>query len=145
MAEHAQGEGRPLLVEMPIEVKTYDIDYFNHVNNAVYMRWLEDMRLRFLQSHFPLQDQFEQGLVPIMTSIEIHYKRGISLFDQPTGHIWLADLSNAIFTLGAEIAVDGAVTTVATQCGIFADVNTMKPLRIPAELRLRWEEIRATP
>jgi acyl-CoA thioesterase FadM len=35
---------RPLLVELPIVVKTYDIDFANIVHNRVYIRWLEDLR-----------------------------------------------------------------------------------------------------
>jgi len=42
-------EGRkPLLVSLDIRVQTYDIDFAGHVNNQVYVRWLEDLRMEML-------------------------------------------------------------------------------------------------
>jgi len=140
MPRSEQPERRALMIEMPFEVKTYDIDHFGHVNNAVYVRWLEDLRLRFLDVYFPLQQQLEQGFAPIIASTEIHYKKGILLFDKPIGRLWIRHLSRAIFTLGAEITVDGQIATIATQRGVFADLEKMKAIRIPKELRERWED-----
>jgi acyl-CoA thioester hydrolase len=37
---------RCLEIEMPIRVRTYDIDSAGHVSNIVYLRWMEDMRLQ---------------------------------------------------------------------------------------------------
>ena len=36
---------RPLLTEMGITVQPYDIDFAAHVNNVVYVRWIEDLRI----------------------------------------------------------------------------------------------------
>ena len=45
----AQPGKRPLLVTLPHNVQTYDIDFANHVNNQVYVRWLEDLRMELLR------------------------------------------------------------------------------------------------
>ena len=42
----AKLDTRPLLVTLPIRVQTYDIDFASHVNNQVYIRWLEDLPRR---------------------------------------------------------------------------------------------------
>ncbi len=49
--------------------------------------------------------------------------------------MWVKDLSKAIFTLGAEFVVDGDVTTWAVQCGVFADIESMRILRVPDTMR----------
>ena len=53
--------GRPLEVELTIPVRSYDIDFAGIVSNIVYIRWLEDLRLKWLDEHFPLDRQFKQG------------------------------------------------------------------------------------
>ena len=35
---------RPFETEIAFEVKSYDVDYVGYVHNAVYIRWLEDLR-----------------------------------------------------------------------------------------------------
>jgi len=130
---------QPLLVELPFKVKSYDIDHFRHVNNQVYIRWLEDLRHHFMDMYLPFDELLDEGIAPIITSTEIHYKRGIHLFEEPIGYLWVNDLSRAIFTLGAEFRVNGGVTTWAVQRGVFADIESMKILRIPDLLKDRYD------
>ena len=46
---------RPLLIEMDIRVRTYDIDSAGHVSNINYLYWMEDMRLEVMERYFPMQ------------------------------------------------------------------------------------------
>ena len=48
---------RPFLITLPITVKTYDIDYAAIVHNAVYIRWLEDLRTLLLADHYSVEDR----------------------------------------------------------------------------------------
>lgn len=65
---------RPLAVSLPFSVKTYDIDFAGHVSNIVYIRWLEDLRLHFLDVYSLLDQQMAESYVPILTRTEIDYK-----------------------------------------------------------------------
>jgi len=131
---------RPLLVELPIRVKTYDIDFVGHVNNIVYIRWLEDLRLHFLDVHYPLDDVLEAGMVPIIVKTEIHYRQGIMLEDgEVRGRMWMDRAERATFHLAAEFVVGEDVRCTATQRGTFVDLKTMRPLRIPQTLRDGFE------
>ena len=141
MPKYRSPEKKPLLIEMDLPVRSYDIDQFRHVNNQVYIRWLEDMRHRFLDVHLPFKELLDSGRAPIITSTEIHYRQGIHLFDKPMGLMWVSGLSKAIFTLGAEFVVNGEVTTWAKQCGVFADTETMKILRVPDSLREGFQSV----
>jgi len=41
---------RAFEISTPIAIRTYDIDFAGIVSNIVYLRWLEDMRLLWLET-----------------------------------------------------------------------------------------------
>jgi len=45
---------RPFEIQMPFNIRTYDINFAGIVSNIVYHRWLEDMRLDLIEQHLPL-------------------------------------------------------------------------------------------
>ena len=70
----AEGERRPLLIERPIVVRTYDIDFANIVHNIVYFRWLEDLRSEILADVLPIVlDQPWTLYAPSGESVTIAY------------------------------------------------------------------------
>ena len=44
---------------------TYDIDYAHIVHNAVYIRWLEDLRTALISDVYPIQELLADGISPI--------------------------------------------------------------------------------
>ena len=126
---------RPLLTEMGITVQPYDIDLAAHVNNVVYLRWLEDLRLELLRQHCPMRALVEGGMAAVVAETHIRYRKPVRLFDEPVGRIWCPLLGRVTCVLHAEIAVDGLLCTEVTQRVMFVDMNTMKALRTPQELR----------
>ncbi len=132
-------EKRPLLVELPIRVKTYDIDFIGHVNNIVYIRWLEDLRLHFLDAHLPLEELRESGIVPVIVNTEIHYRQGIVLSDRMVrGRIWVRELGRAVFHLSAEFHVGDELRCSASQRGSFINAEKMRPARIPKDFHEKF-------
>lgn len=125
---------------MPISVATFDIDYAGHVSNISYFRWLESMRLRLLEEHFPLQELMDEGYMPVIAASEIKYKKSIKLFDKPVGHMWIESISAATMEFRCEIKVDGMITTVAGHTGLFVSPSTMKPTRLPPKLVQKFKE-----
>ncbi len=135
----SESEIRPLLVELPITVKTYDVDYARIVHNAVYIRWLEDLRLEIMTSHFPPQDQFSDQQSPVLARTEINYHRPLRLFDKAVGRMWVSDLGKARWEVQAEICREEMVAATARQTGYFMDLVKYRPIRIPVELRNKWQ------
>lgn len=132
---------KPLLVEMPIRVKTYDIDFVGHVNNAVYVRWLEDLRLHLLDTYFPLEPMREQGIAPIIVTTNIHYRQGITLSDAHVhARMWVKEFRLASFFLQAEFLVGDEMKCTAEQRGTFVDQEKMKPIRVPRGLADIFDE-----
>lgn len=129
---------RPLELQLSIPVRTYDIDFAGIVNNIVYVRWLEDLRLKFLNEHLPLDKQMEQGYAPVIASTEIEYKRPIKLIDQVIGRLWLSNLGRLKWTVQAEILANNVLAAVATQKGAFVSLENDRPVLIPEELQQKY-------
>lgn len=134
------GAAEPLLVELPIRVKTYDIDFVGHVNNIVYVRWLEDLRLHLLDTHLPLEGLRAEGVVPIIVNTEIHYRQPVVLSDETVlGRMWIRDFGKAVFYLSAEFKVGGQARCTAQQRGTFVSIATQRPVRVPVDLFARFQ------
>ncbi len=126
---------KPLLVELRIRIKTYDVDWVGHVNNIVYVRWLEDLRLELLDTYLPLEPLREQGVAPIIVTTNIHYRKGIALSDHEVlARMWVSELGRATVHLAAEFLVGGELRCSAVQRGAFIDNAKMKAIRIPQGL-----------
>lgn len=132
---------RAFEISTPIAIRTYDIDFANIVSNIVYLRWLEDMRLMWLEDFMPLQPMVERKHGPVLMATHIEYKRPLRMFDPVIGHMWLADLGRTRYTIAAEFTLHGEVTTTATQHGVFVDFTTMRPLPIPEVMRQKFSEV----
>ena len=126
---------KSLEVTLDLPVKTYDIDFAEIVSNIVYLRWLEDLRLKILETYLPLEPLMARGYCPIIASTQIQYKKALKMFDRPVGKMWVAELGRSRCTLQAEIYLNRTVATTATQVGFFISLETMRPIAVPMELK----------
>ncbi len=131
---------RPFGVQQQIVVKTYDIDFIGIVSNIVYIRWLEDLRLRILDDFYPLQDQMKKGFGPVLAHTDIDYKKPIRLFHEVTGSMWMEKLTDRKWILSAEFHANGDLSTTAHQTGVFVDFSTGKPIPTPHELLHQYRQ-----
>ncbi|MBX9257063.1 acyl-CoA thioesterase [Desmonostoc muscorum CCALA 125] len=129
---------RPLEVVLAIPVRTYDIDFVGIVSNIVYIRWLEDLRLKFLDEHWELNQQLEQGYAPVLAGTEIEYKRSIKISDRVIGRLWLSNLGRLKWTVKAEILSNDELAAVATQKGAFISLENGRPIQIPEEFQKKY-------
>jgi acyl-CoA thioester hydrolase len=63
------------MVEVPIRIRWRDVDAYAHVNNAVYLTYLEEARDRWAETTLP-------GTNFVIVRIEIDYRRELSLDDK---------------------------------------------------------------
>jgi acyl-CoA thioester hydrolase len=129
-----------LFVEHDITVGTYDIDFAGHVSNISYLRWLEDMRLMLFDKYFPLKMFLDENKTPVLASTSIQYKRPIRLFDKPHCYMWVSKIGHASMTIAAELRVNGELTTVVEHVGVFIDLATHKPIRVPKIMVEKFEQ-----
>jgi acyl-CoA thioester hydrolase len=124
--------------ELQFKVQTYDIDFAGIVSNQVYIRWLEDLRLELLDTYSPLDRQLADGLVPVLLSTEISYRRALRLFDRPRGRIWMVEVGRVRWILEAAISNNGTVAATARHVCAFVDSSTLRPRPVPRAFQERF-------
>lgn len=107
------------IIEMSFVVNTYDIDVAGHVNNIVYIRWLEDMRTGLLKDNMDLHKLVSENYYPVIMSTKIRYKKQIKLFDKPIGVMKFSAYDHKIITFEAVIRLGNIIAVKAEQkCAI---------------------------
>lgn len=120
--------------EIQFDVKPYDIDAAGHLNNTVYVRWLEDLRIKLFEKFLPVNILLKQNQYLVVTSTDIKYKKQISLNDKPIGRIWLERFDRVIWVLKAEFIVNDSLVAFAEQKCVVVNLLTNKIQKPPAEL-----------
>ncbi len=133
-------QGRTLNLDMPITVKTYDIDFMGIVSNITYIRWMEDLRLKFLEVHYSLQKLMAEMIVPILTHTNIDYKKPLRLNDEVVGSIWMEKYDSSGWVANMEFTINGKVAATGAQSGVFINVATMKRSDPPEGMKKKYEE-----
>lgn len=126
------------MVEAPFKVRTYDIDFAGHVNNGVYIRWLEDLRSDFLALYYPFEQLIADKVFPVLHSTHIVYKKPIILTEPVLGRLWCVELGRATFHLDAEFETAGEIRATAHQRGMLLQTESGKPARFPQSLIDRY-------
>jgi acyl-CoA thioester hydrolase len=120
-----------------------DLDQLNHVNNVVYVDYLQEARVDMLRVHGRGPQALAEGLVVVRH--EVTYLKPLTFDFRPVSiECWVTDVKAATFTMGYEIFHDLAdgdrivylrATTVLTPY-VFAEE---RPRRISAEERAALE------
>ncbi|GHG93535.1 acyl-CoA thioesterase [Streptomyces lanatus] len=106
-----------------------DMDAYGHVNNAVFVRYLEEARIDFL---FRPEKDFRQGSV--VARHEIDYKRQLVHRHHPVDiELWITEIRAASFTITCEVKDDDVVYVRASTVVVPFDFEAERPRRITAE------------
>lgn len=122
-------------VEMDFVVKTYDVDMAQIVHNAVYIRWLEDLRTAMMDKYLPLQHWMARDLMPVLLETRISYRRAIKLFDAVQGRMEMPRFGPVKWAMDIQFTVNGELRADAHQLGCFIDMKTMRATPIPEDIR----------
>ncbi|MFJ6069443.1 acyl-CoA thioesterase [Streptomyces sp. NPDC093065] len=108
-----------------------DMDAYGHVNNVVFLRYLEEARIDFL---FRPEKDFKQGSV--VARHEIDYKRQLVHRHRPVDiELWVTQIRAASFTLTYEVKDGDVVYVRASTVIVPFDFAAQRPRRITAEER----------
>jgi acyl-CoA thioester hydrolase len=131
-------DGKPF-VALPFPPRTYDIDFAGVVNNIVYIRWLEDLRLALMAEIYPVDRALREDAAPILLSTNIAYDKPVTIQDQAlVGRMWVPRMERIKWHVAAEFAVGDAVHARAEQVGLFIRLSTRRPIAPPEPLRARY-------
>ncbi|MGV9394520.1 acyl-CoA thioesterase [Streptomyces olivaceus] len=108
-----------------------DMDAYGHVNNVVFLRYLEEARIDFL---FRPERDFKQGSV--VARHEIDYKRQLVHRHHPVDiELWVTQIRAASFTLTYEVKDGDVVYVRASTVVVPFDFEAQRPRRITADER----------
>ncbi len=125
-------------MELAFPPRTYDIDFAGIVNNAVYVRWLEDLRLALMAGIYPIDRALREDVAPILLSTNIAYAKPVTIEDPLIGRMWVPRMERIKWHVAAEFSVGDTVHARAEQIGLFIKLSTRRPIAPPAPLRARY-------
>ena len=121
-----------------LEVRFRDCDPMGHVNNAVYLTYLEQARF----SHWRALWGFRQPDLPspvpgvILARVEIDYRSQARDGDRLEIRIGLAAIGRTSFAYDYEIVDDqGTLVATAKSVQVMYDYAAGRPVPVPAEIR----------
>ena len=121
-----------LLLDTPIELRWRDLDALNHVNNASFLTYFEETRLRwFATLSAPWSSQTSS---PVLAAVQINYRRQLNWPQDVRAELACERIGNTSLTLTHRLvdANDGTVVFAdGTSVLVWIDPATGKPVALP--------------
>ena len=113
---------------------TDDIDELGHVNNAVWVRWIQDVATEHWGAVAPAE--YQAATIWVVIRHEIDYLRAVLPGETVTGRTWIPDPpKGARFDRIVEFTgADGKARVRARTTWAMLDRTTGRPLRVPPDL-----------
>ena len=120
---------------MPIAVEPADIDGLGHVNNVVYLRWVQDVAVAHWRTVASRDNQ--EKLRWIVVRHEIDYKQAARLGDAILARTWVGAATRIKFERHTELlrASDGCLLAKARTIWCPIDAATGKLASVSADVR----------
>lgn len=124
--------------ELRFTVSPADIDSMGHVNNVVYVRWVQDLAVAHWRAAADGEDR--ERLLWVVTRHEIDYRRPAVAGDEVIGRTWVGAASRLTFERHTELsrASDGRLLAKALTLWCPVDAVTRKPVEPGEEVRRRF-------
>lgn len=120
----------------PIAVEPADIDFMGHVNNASYLRWVQDAVIDHWRALAPAEAVARHMWVALKH--EITYRRPAFLGDAPIAHVVLEHAQGARACYQTVIKRGEEVLAEVRSSWCCIDAVTRKPARLARELIERF-------
>ena len=124
--------------EMTVPVLAGDIDEQNHVNNTVYLRWVQDVAVAHWRAIASSDAQETIGWVVLRH--EIDYKAPATLGDEIALRTWVGKATRLTFERFTEIRRKSDGQLLSTARTLWCPINTQtgRPVRVSAEVRAQF-------
>ena len=128
--------GRKLLARIPISVRWRDMDSMGHVNNAKYIAYLEEARVRWMLTvpGISMQDR----IAPVVAANNINYRRPLTWPHDVMVELYVDRLGSSSVTIGHRM-VDQIDADVLYSDGsvvvVWMDTQTGKSAPLPEAVR----------
>lgn len=124
--------------ELAITVQPSDIDQLGHVNNQVYVRWVQEAAVAHWTTLASPGEQ--QRLLWVITRHEIDYLRPAFAGDELIARTWVGEANGLSFARHTEIVRATGRKTLARAKTLWCpvDAKTLRPMEPGAEVRARF-------
>jgi acyl-CoA thioester hydrolase len=124
--------------ELAVSVVASDIDEQNHVNNTVYLRWVQDVATAHWRALASGEAQDSVGWVVLRH--EIDYKAAANLGDEVVLRTWVGKATRLTFERFTEIRRRSGGQLLAKARTLWCPINarTGRPSRVPVEVRKKF-------
>jgi acyl-CoA thioester hydrolase len=116
------------------QVRFRDLDPMGHVNNAVFLTYIEQARVAFLSEVGAATGLEDMNM--IVARVEIDFKAPVRLGQEVEISVRASRFGTKSFDLDYELRVDGELVALAKSVQVAYDYNRREPMLLPAE----WEE-----
>lgn len=119
-----------------VQVVTSEIDQFEHVNNGVYVNYLERGRRDWYhQSGLSVDEMLNRRIGTVILRLEILYKKEITFGEVVQVRTTPAKLGNTSFVFKQDILNrENEVVTEATVVSVMVDTETRKSITVVEEI-----------
>jgi acyl-CoA thioester hydrolase len=126
--------------ELPIAVVPSDIDDNDHVNNVVYLRWINDVAVAHWEAS--ATPAMRAASFWVATRHEIDYRREARLGDVLVARTWLGEVGSRRFERHTEIVrpSTGEVLARGRTLWTLIDRSSGRIARVPAEMVRAFED-----
>lgn len=123
-----------MLEPLNIKVRFSDCDMMQHVNNAVYLSYFEEVRIHYFRQLLGTDwDWNREGI--LLRKNELEYLRPVLLNDPVAITCFLKHIGEKSFTLAYEVRVNGELRTTGTSVLVCFDSKVMRSIPIPEKMR----------
>ncbi|QQE73852.1 acyl-CoA thioesterase [Brevibacillus composti] len=128
--------------QFDLVVRSTDIDFIGHVNNAKYLEYMEWARFDWIcQKGFTLDELQRRGLMPVVVNLNINYRKELRMLEQVQVRTQVLAVGERSFVIRQELytaknqlAADADVTMV------MIDGQTRRAVTLPADLAVELKQ-----
>ena len=126
---------------MPLAMRWRDLDAFNHVNNASFLTYLEEARIRWF-AHWDCE-WVTQAFAPLLAAVQLNYRMPIPYPADVVVELYTDRIGGSSATVGHRIvSADGATLYCDGHVVmVWIDRASQRPMPLPPEVRAALERV----
>jgi len=124
-------------VSIDCAIKWGEMDALGHVNNTVYFRYFEDVRIEYFKELGLEAVTSDQEMGPILAQINCQFLMPVAYPDQLTIGVWVARIGNTSLQMDYEIYSKQHQQVVALGSSVIVMINYQTGAKIPVSDQLR--------
>lgn len=123
-----------------IQIRFSDCDMMGHVNNAVYLSYIEMARIHYFTHLFGTDRDWKRNGILVRKN-EIEYIKPVLFRDEATIKMFTTHIGNSSFIMAYELYVGEEIYTKAQSVLVYFNSETQKSAPIPEEFKIELEKL----